>query len=112
MSDVECFEGDCFKSAADLIMDLPDGAWLCHGEPRFRGDPVPGVVEVGDRFGHAWVETLTTVFDFSNGRALQAPIDVYYLVGAINSFHVRRYTRRQATAMMIASGHYGPWKDI
>ena len=105
--------GDCFVVAAELILDLPDaGVWLCHGQPRFRGVPTPGGIERGERFWHAWVETQTTVYDYSNGRELQTSIEAYYVIGQIDAFHVRRYTRRQAAALLIASGHNGPWGSV
>lgn len=110
--------GDCFRVAADLVLDLPPGAWLCHGEPRYRGkadvatDLRTGettLVEPGDRYWHAWVETETTVFDFANGRELVVSIEAFYVVGQINRFDVRRYTADQAEAMLISTGTYGPW---
>lgn len=110
--------GDCFVVAGQLIVDLPPGAWLCHGQPRYRGktnietDHRTGettLVETGDRYWHAWVETATTVFDFSNGKELVVAIEAFYVAGQIDRFHVRRYTYEQAATLMRSTGHYGPW---
>lgn len=120
--------GDCYPTAWRLVTtgefaDDPT-ARLVHGRPVGRG-PIEGV-----RYDHAWVETtqevdlsrlcdlpgegrvirLVSVVDRSNGLDLPAlPRDLYYLLGNVDEDDVRRYTRSEAAALGVDTGHYGPW---
>lgn len=108
--------GDCYQVAGTLVLAGVDLV-LCHGEPIGRG-PIEGI-----RHGHAWVErsqtvdwpgigsqTFVTVIDRSNGHDTEWPAEMYYNIGRIEPGDVVRYSRAEAAALMVTTGHYGPWK--
>lgn len=98
--------GDCYKAAADWIIDNRHGV-LCHGTAIGRG-PIEGVAH-----GHAWVETDDGAFviDPSNGREAFVPKPLYYNLGLIDPDLVVRYPAREAIQMLLHHEHYGPWHD-
>ena len=104
--------GDCYVVASKLVaLDSVYPEYLvCHGEATGRGK-IAGV-----RFGHAWIEGELgalgpVVFDFSNGGNHIVPRDDYYRMGNIDSESVRKYTSKEAIALMLKTGHFGPWED-
>lgn len=108
--------GDCFRVAAQLILEGDDSLVLCHGEPLGQA------AIAGIRHAHAWVErtvtidfpnvgpyTVVSAIDHSNGKHLEMPTMLYYKIGRLEDTDIRRYTRREAAQMMDATGTYGPW---
>jgi hypothetical protein len=98
--------GDCFIVAADLM--LRDARLtVVHGKPTGRGGEAKGLV-----YWHAWCETDDgIVIDRSNGREVEMPVGVYYMIGRINAHECRRYSAEEAVEMMRTYKHYGPWDD-
>ena len=111
--------GDCYEAAGKVIANYTAGnpqirmmesvgltKVLCHGM-------VVGTkgVLLGTKYDHAWVEIegAELVYDNSGGANVICPRDVYYAVGNVTD--VRRYTREEASAMMLKHGHYGPWEE-
>ncbi|ORJ61316.1 hypothetical protein [Geothermobacter hydrogeniphilus] len=106
-------DGDCFVAAFNFALDTPDEMILVHGEVS-HGD-FPAL-----RYTHAWVEQqielrpgvkMTLVHDPSNGRHVQIPKELYYLLGRIvdEPGKLARYSQNQARRKALATGHYGPW---
>ena len=79
----EIAQGDCYEAAGNLILpmfsehEIPKGAEMVHGMVDGQG------ALQGKRYGHAWVETDDTVYDYSNGRKLKIPKAMYYGLGNI-----------------------------
>lgn len=105
-------DGDCFESAVSTLFDelkpkYGDKAKICQGVPMGQG-PIEGI-----RFDHAWCEVEidddVMVVDTSNGRRIEIPQKVYYIIGKIDSADVHRYTAREALKKMNETGVYGPW---
>ena len=126
--------GDCFESAVRVMNDVLSSedkktAKICHGVPMGQGK-IEGI-----RFDHAWVEvtrktdfgdadpsdpqvkfmmerfpTQVIVYDYSNGRELQMPRELYYAIGQIDSDDVKRFSAQEAYNQMSKKGFYGPWE--
>lgn len=79
---------------------------LVHGTPVLARPPYK-------RYGHAWVELhwwrTDWCVDGNFGSAM--PKDLYYRAGQIEECHVKRYTKDQATEMILKHKHYGRWED-
>lgn len=117
-------KGDCYEANGRHFMDIPTYEaedWrLVHGTVSGReGSPVEGI-----RFGHAWLEctvvlavprlrgedvSFTMVHDFSNGKAIELPADLYYRLGEIDPSVVRRYTQTEVAVNILRREHWGPW---
>lgn len=126
--------GDCFQSAVRVMFDVlnPEDrkkAKICQGVPMGQGQ-IAGV-----RFDHAWVEvtrktdfgdadpsdpqvkfmmerfpTQVIVYDYSNGKELQLPRELYYAIGQIDGDDVKRFSAEEAQTEMREKGFYGPWE--
>jgi predicted ABC-type ATPase len=110
--------GDCYKTAGDFVLDSKLFGETRTNKIKFVGEPhvvhaeVTGQGEIsGLKYGHAWVEDDVLVYDYSNGRKLEIPRNLYYAVGKIKTTKPRyfKYTFEQARKKMLDSGHYGPW---
>lgn len=77
---------------------------LVHGAPTLQAGPYKG-----NKFGHAWVESDDTVWDFSNGKEIEMPKDVYYVLGKIDEKDNYYYTQHETRMKMIDEGTFGPW---
>ena len=127
-------DGDCFQSAVRVMNDVLSSedkktAKICHGVPMGQGK-IEGI-----RFDHAWVEvtrktdfgdadpsdpqvkfmmerfpTQVIVYDYSNGRELQMPRELYYAIGQIDSDDVKRFSAQEAYNQMSEKRFYGPWE--
>jgi hypothetical protein len=64
----------------------------------------------GKRFGHAWVEKGDIVYDYSNGKRLDLPKQVYYAMGNIKEEDNKYYKWRESLKWMVDEGHWGPWE--
>ena len=110
--------GDCYEAACRsfaISIDVPEkleevvknpDARLVQAEVRGQGK-LEGI-----RFGHAWIEDKTTVYDFSNGRELIMPKGLYYAIGDIKEVKGKRheYNKSQARKMAVTKGNFGPWE--
>lgn len=66
---------------------------------------------VGVDYDHAWIELGDdVVLDVANGSTDVVRREVYYAAGTVRD--VVRYTREQARAAMVETGHYGPWPNL
>ena len=110
--------GDCYKTAGDFVLDNKLLGETRTNKIKFVGEPhvvhaqVTGQGQIsGLKYGHAWVEDDVLVYDYSNGRKLEIPRNLYYAVGKIKTTKPRyfKYTFEQARKKMLDSGHYGPW---
>ncbi|MFM7858139.1 MAG: hypothetical protein ACKO96_41030, partial [Flammeovirgaceae bacterium] len=54
--------------------------------------------------------TMTVVYDYSNGKELRIPKEVYYAIGQIDEASVKRFSAKQAQVEMTERGFYGPWE--
>lgn len=106
--------GDCYQTAGNIALDLAKGL----NSHEFIGTPYVVHAEVagqgaisGMRYGHAWVEDDVFVYDFSNGRSIIFPKQLYYQLGQVIQKKPKyyKYTFKEARAKMIVSGHYGSW---
>lgn len=102
--------GNCYEVAATL-MYIRRGIVLCHGRPVYRGRSLPGLIEPGDRYNHAWNESSDRrrVYDRSNGLTIDWPREVYYRMGNMTDDDVVVYTREEAYKHIESTGTYGPW---
>jgi predicted ABC-type ATPase len=103
--------GDCFVKAGSFCLlhnsyDFIGEPYLVHAEVRGQGK-----IE-GLRYGHAWVEDDKNVYDFSNGREIIMPKQVYYYYGDIKTDDPKkyqRYTFQEARDKMSKTKNYGSW---
>ncbi len=97
--------GDCYQAAGRLMMEWANpSSILVHGMVNGQGK-LDGL-----RFGHAWVEKGSTVYDYSNGKELSLPKKVYYQMGGIKKQDNKYYKWRDSLKWMTKSGHWGPWQ--
>ena len=103
--------GDCYVKAGSFCL-LPNmhefigEPYLVHAEVRGQGK-----IE-GLRYGHAWVEDDENVYDYSNGRQIVMPKQIYYLLGDIKTDNPKKYQKYsfpEARAKMLKTKHYGSW---
>ena len=103
--------GDCFVKAGSFCLlhnsyDFIGEPYLVHAEVRGQGK-----IE-GLRYGHAWFEDDKNVYDFSNGREIIMPKQVYYYYGDIKTDDPKkyqRYTFQEARDKMSKTKTYGSW---
>ena len=106
----EIAQGDCYEAAGNLILpmfskhEIPKGAEMVHGMVDGQG------ALQGKRYGHAWVETDDTVYDYSNGRKLEIPKAVYYGLGNIRKEDNKYYTPEEARKWIMKTKTWGPWE--
>jgi hypothetical protein len=112
--------GDCYYVAGTIAMSekLPKTAQEFK-KPNFVGTPYVVHAEVsgqgaiaGLRYGHAWVEDDLNVYDFSNGREIVFPKQLYYSFGNVIEKKPKyyKYTFKEAIDKMLETGHYGSWE--
>ena len=107
--------GDCYYSAGQFIFNDKFKA----NKIKFIGTPylvhaeVQGQGKISHlRYGHAWVEDDSFVYDYSNQRELVIPKFLYYAIGDIktnNPLKYRKYTFDEASKKMLETGNYGCW---
>ncbi len=102
--------GDCFEAAYKKLYEVfrkhPE-AKLVHAIVTGQG-PIKGV-----QHGHAWVEIGDTVLDYSNGRTIEMPKQIYYAVGNVdpsNSNEYKTYSFKEMADISMDQGTYGPWE--
>ncbi len=100
-------KGDCYNQAALYVIGRPDDPVLVHGAIWCSDTPVPGLDRVRTGIEHAWVVEGETVWDHRRGRAHVTDRSTYY--EQMRAEDLVRYTRDEATALMVEHGHGGPW---
>lgn len=104
--------GDCYEANAKHILELTGwgrndvpNLFLVQGEVSGQGE-LEGV-----NFGHCWIEKGNTIIDKSNGRTIEMPKKVYYMLGNIDrNDNLYKYTPKEARKMLFDKKHYGPWE--
>lgn len=103
--------GDCYEAAFKKLYDLykegHENARLVHGVVTGQGD-IRGL-----EHGHSWVEVGDTVYDWSNGRTITMPVQIYYAIGNIDPTDpdkYKTYNLKQAADMASSTQHYGHWE--
>ena len=99
--------GDCFRSAANYLMDVkcPENYVLCHGVVSGQGH-----LE-GKKILHAWCETAdgNIVIDKSNGNNFENLRLLYYAIGRIDENDVIKYTKDEMLKNLITTENWGAW---
>lgn len=110
--------GNCYEMAGKLAMGIMF-ADKDISYPDFKGTPYVVHAEVsgqgaisGLRYGHAWVEDDMFIYDFSNGRKIVFPKELYYAIGNVITKPPKyyKYTFDEARKKMSETGHYGSWE--
>jgi hypothetical protein len=116
--------GDCYEIAGKIAMGIWSVEMFADKEtsyPDFKGTPYVVHAEVsgqgaisGLRYGHAWVEDDMFIYDYSNGRKIIFPKELYYAIGNVITKKPKyfKYTFEEARKKMLESGHYGSWELI
>lgn len=116
--------GDCYEIAGKIAMGIWSVEMLADNEtsyPDFIGTPYVVHAEVsgqgaisGLRYGHAWVEDDMFIYDYSNGRKIIFPKELYYAIGNVITKKPKyfKYTFDEARKKMAETGHYGSWELI
>jgi hypothetical protein len=111
--------GNCYEVAGNIAMDKKMPKSLRNKTIKFNGTPylvhaqVTGQGAIDNvKYGHAWVEDDVFVYDFSNGRELIIPKELYYFIGKIEMKKpiYYRYPFDVAVEKMLSTEHYGPWE--
>jgi hypothetical protein len=116
--------GNCYEMAGKIAMGIWSVEMFADKEtsyPDFIGTPYVVHAEVsgqgaisGLRYGHAWVEDDMFIYDYSNGRKIIFPKELYYAIGNVIPKKPKyfKYTFDEARKKMLESGHYGSWELI
>ena len=114
--------GDCYEVHGRFMLSDPsaDEFILVHAEVMGQGQLA------GVPYGHCFLihKATDTVHDLSNGRNLQLPRMVYYLLGKIDQSEywddtmgrvsrtpkIFEYTKDEAMAFLMEIGTWGPWE--
>lgn len=108
-------KGDCYEISAKLILDdfwrdsrrlpnLSSSARLVHGMVKGQG-----ALE-GIRYGHGWVEDGSVVYDYSNGRELKLPKELFYAIGDIRDKDLYKYKKEEVRKWVLREETWGPWE--
>ena len=110
--------GDCYVVSGRIALNnrLPNVKTREFvGEPYVIHAQVTGQGAIaGLKYGHAWVEDDEYVYDYSNGRELKIPKEVYYRLGQVIEQQpiYFKYTFGEAKRKMAETGHFGSWDLI
>lgn len=110
---VESYDGgDCYEAAGRLIL-FGDGEVNSYGELYLIHGMVDGQGPLkGIRYDHAWCEDDHLIYDFSNGRRLIFPKQLYYSIGNIKESDNLKYSKEEARRFILDTGNWGPWERI
>jgi len=78
---------------------------IVHGAPTLRGGPY-----AGNKFGHCWLESKDTAYDYSNGNSVALDKRVYYALGNIDPDENVTYTLKEYRKKLVEKGTWGPWE--
>jgi hypothetical protein len=109
--------GDCYyvsgQFALNNVREIGGQAFI--GTPYLVHAEVSGQGSLlGIGYGHAWIEDDVLVYDFSNGRDLIFPKDIYYKIGKVVTKKPQyfKYTFEEARKKMATIGTFGCWDLI
>lgn len=114
--------GNCYEMAGKIAMGIWSVEMFADKDisyPDFIGTPYVVHAEVsgqgaisGIRYGHAWVEDDMFIYDYSNGRKIIFPKELYYILGNVITKKPKyyKYTFSEAREKMLETGHYGSWE--
>jgi len=97
--------GDCYLANAKHFQDMADddeNLVLVHGY-------VISQTQQRVKYDHCWIENDDTVFDFSNGRELEIPKQVYYALGHIKDSESFKYNEKELRKKVLKYKTWGPW---
>lgn len=102
-------KGDCYDANGRFMLDMKflgrhKNMKLVHGVAILQTDGKP--------FGHCWLEEGGTVYDFSNGKHLEVPKQLYYALGQIPArgySKLYKYDQEQVALNILKTSHWGPW---
>jgi len=99
--------GECYRCAAQYVMEHPETHSLAHAVVTGQG-PIEGL-----RYGHAFVlfdrDGVEYVKDLN--ADVEMPSALYFAVGRIDPEKVVTYSPREAAVAASTSGHWGPWDE-
>ena len=102
--------GDCFEAAYKKLYEV----FRKNPEAKLVHAIVTGQGEIkGVQHGHAWVEIGDKVLDYSNGRTIEMPKQIYYAVGNVdpsNSDEYKTYSFKEMADISMDQGTYGTWE--
>ena len=98
--------GDCYEANGRYFSKLPydDKKWkLVHGVAILQTDGKP--------FGHCWLEKGDKCHDFSNGKSIVLPKELYYGLGGmpVKGYKNYKYNRKQFNEKILKYETWGPW---
>ena len=114
--------GDCYEVHGKVMMNNPKASEyiLVHAEVMGQGQLA------GTPYGHCFLihKATDSVLDLSNGRNIEMPRMIYYLLGKIDQSEywddtmgrvsrtpkIFEYTKDEAMAFMMETGIWGPWE--
>jgi hypothetical protein len=97
--------GDCYRSAAEHLLNMPASGWvLVHGRPTRSIAPFC-------QYGHAWLQLGEHVV-FDTERQMLIPRSVYYRVGRIDPALCIKYAQIDVQRMLLEHEHRGPWEGV
>jgi len=104
--------GDCYQAAGRLIL-YGDKDVTPYGELYLIHGMVDGQGQLkGVRYDHAWCEDDHLIYDFSNGRRIIFPKQLYYSIGNIDPHENFKYSKEEALKFVVETGTWGPWERI
>lgn len=104
--------GDCYEAAGRLIL-YGDSEVNSYGELYLIHGMVDGQGALeGVRYDHAWCEDDHLIYDFSNGRRLIFPKQLYYKLGNIKDSENFKYSKDEARKFILSTENWGPWERI
>ena len=103
--------GDCFivhgRFMTNPINVKDSGKFiLVHAEVSGQG-PLTGL-----RYCHCWLEKDGVVYDWTNGREIQMPKELYYFLGEVVQIEGKyaKYTNLEVCKQVLTHNHWGPWE--
>lgn len=104
--------GDCYLVSGRIVLELSNKEINYIGTPYLVHAEVQHSQLKNIRYGHAFIEDDVFVYDFSNGRELVVPKQLYYHFGDINpkdEKKYRKYTFKEAKKKMYETENFGCW---
>jgi hypothetical protein len=104
--------GDCYLTTGRIALGLFPKDIKFKGTPYVVHSEVSGQGDILNlRFGHAWIEDDEMVYEYSNGRNISLPKELYYSLGKVwkKAPKYYRYTFEEARKKMLETEHYGSW---
>lgn len=96
--------GDCFHINGMAIIDNNEfaNAKLIHAVAVLRCPPY-------NEFVHCYLEVGERAVDFSNGKKVELPLDLYEAIGNVNQAKRIAYTKDEVIKMLLLHEHWGSW---